>query len=767
MAKTQTNNRMKIRMNIVLGVIVVFGFGVLVGRLYRIQIVDGELYQSKALAQQLRPTSISAQRGSIYDRNMKTLASSADVWSVILSPAELGSPEELEKVAGFLAPLLGVDREKIIKQGQKKSSYYEVVKKKVDKQIADQVTAFALDNQINSVSLVKDTKRYYPYGELASTVLGFTDVDGKGAYGIESYYNKFMAGTPGMLVAAKNAKGGSMTLSYEKMYEPQDGNSLVLTIDEVVQHSLEKHLEAAVLEHKVGNRAAGIVMDVNTGAILAMATKYDFDPNDPSTLVDPASLVRVENFDSDPALLERLAAIADPDEREKVRREARQQMLQEEWYGQWRNKAICDPYEPGSVFKILTAAMALDTGVVKPEGQYFFCPGYHVVAGRRKGCWKTAGHGSIDFTHAVKFSCNPAFMMVGAKIGAERFDSYFDRFGLKEPTGIDLPGEADSYFYDDLAALDRQSEEYLASCSFGQTFKITSIQLITAVSAAVNGGRLMQPYVVAQVIDPEGNVVSTTEPVMRRQVISAETSRTLAGILERVVKDPDGSGRYSYVPGYRVGGKTGTSEKLDLKADVHTASFLGIAPSNSPEIAVLIILDEPHMENVYGSVIAAPVVGAVMADILPYLGVEPQYTEKELEELDVEVPEVTGKIMHDAIGELTIRGLGYKVVGEGVNVTRQLPVKGETCPKGATVILYTDGGVAPEQIVVPNVVGMSGQQANRTILNAGLNIRIRGDAIKTPNTVAIAQDPPEGTPVEEGTVVTVEFSSQPAAPPEG
>ena len=441
--------------------------------------------------------------------------------------------------------------------------------------------------------------------------------------------------------------------------------------------------------------------------------------------------------------------------------EARKEALGKAQFQQWRNKAISDPYEPGSVFKVITSAIALDLNVVKPTGQYFTCPGYHIVAGRRKACWKSVGHGTINFTEAVKFSCNPAFMMVGASIGPQNFYDYFDRFGLRETTRIDLPGEADGIFYD-YATLAKESGEELASSSFGQTFKVTPIQIVTAVSAAVNGGKLMQPYVVSQVLDPEGNVISTTEPVVKRQVISEETSKVLDGILEHVVGDSDGSGRYAYVPGYRVGGKTGTSEKLDAKEDGEVtkriSSFLGVAPSNDPQICVLVLLDEPHMQNIYGSIIAAPIVGAVMTDVLPYLGVEPQYNEKEIAELEVEVPALSGQKIHDAIAMLTAKSLKYKTVGEGITVTRQLPAAGEVCPKGSTVILYTDKETQSGSIAVPNVLGLSAQQANRTLLNAGLNIRLAGDDIENAQSMAISQEPAPETMVDEGAVVTVTFA---------
>lgn len=756
----KTGNSMKIKMNIALAFMLIVGFGTLVVRLYMLQIAQGEFYRSKALSQQMRPTAIPAARGTIYDRNMKTLAASATVFMVTISPAEIKDEQELSKIADFLAPLLELDRDKIIQRGQKKSSYYEILKQRVEKEIADQITEFTLKENIIGVNLVENTKRYYPFGDLCSTVIGFTDNDNRGAYGIESYYNKILSGTPGMVVSAKNAISGNMPFAYDKMFAPVDGNSLVLTIDEVVQHSLEKHLETAVIEHNVKNRAVAIAMDVKTGAVLGMTTKPDFDPNEPSVLQDPDAQARLDAYLQSEEFHMQLAAISDPAEREKEEARLWQLALQDEWYAQWRNKAISDPYEPGSVFKVITSSMALDLGVVRPTGQTFYCPGYQIVAGRRKSCWKAGGHGTINFTEAVKYSCNPAFMTVGAAIGPDNFYTYFDRFGLREPTGIDLPGEAEGIFYN-IKTLSKESGEELASSAFGQTFTVTPLQLITAVSAAVNGGKLMQPYVVSQVLDPGGNVVSTTEPTVRRTVMSEESSRLIADILEHVVADADGSGRYSYVPGYRIGGKTGTSEKLDAKEDGEVtkriSSFLGVSPSNDPQVAVLVMLDEPHMQNVYGSIIAAPVVGAIFSDIMPYLGVDPQYTEKELTQKEVAVPFVTGKILHDAIADLTMRGLKYKTVGEGVSVVRQLPSSSEVMPKGGTVILYTDQNQEIAQVTVPNVVGLTAQQANRTILNTKLNVKTVGEASDEGARV-LSQYPAAGTLIDEGTVITISFT---------
>ncbi len=747
MAKAPTN-KMRIRMNFVLTVILVVGFATLIFRLYQIQIRDGQNYQKLALEQQLRSTTISAKRGSIFDRNMKTLAASATVWTVFISPAQIADEAELSLIADKLSVILEVDRQTIIDRGKNKKSYYEIIKNKIEKTVADKVTRFVLENNIKSVNLEEDTKRYYPYGSLASTVLGFTGSENKGAYGVESYYDKFLSGTPGMVVSAKNAKGADMPFRYQQLYDPQDGNSVVLTIDEVVQHFLEKHLETAVVEHNVQNRAAGIVMNVKTGEILGMATKPDFDPNQPLVIGD-------KNIT---AQLTKLKANGEE--------EAYNSLLRQAQFDQWRNKAISDPYEPGSVFKIITASTALDLNVVKETGDYFTCPGYLVVAGRRKACWKTAGHGTIDFTQAIKFSCNPAFMMVGARIGAVSFYNYVDCFGFLEPTKIDLPGEADSYFYP-LSLLAKESGEELASSSFGQTFKVTPIQLITAASAAVNGGKLMQPFVVKQVLDPEGNVISTTQSQEKRQVIAQGTSKRIASLLEHVVKDPDGSGKYAYIPGYRVGGKTGTSEKLDKKVEgqvaYRVASFLGFAPADDPEIMVLVLLDEPHMQNIYGSVIAAPVVGGILSDILSYLGVEPQYTESELAALDVSVPYVTDSMIHDAQSKLTALGLKNKVIGSGTKVLKQIPGSGQPMPKGGTVLLYTQEEKKDTKAQVPNVVGMSGQQANKAILNAGFNIKIMGIGIEKSTSVATKQTPAAGESAELGSVITVQFLDKEAA----
>ena len=727
------------RLLIVCLCIVALGFGMVVYNLYKVQITQGDFYQQRAIAQQLRTTPITANRGTIYDRNGNTLAVSATVWTVLFSPHDIDDAEA-EILADGMSEILGVDREFVIEKAKNKKNYYQIVKKKVEKETADKVIAFAAEHKIAGVSLQKDSKRYYPYGSLGSSVLGFVNEENQGAYGIESYYNTTLSGTPGKVVAAKNAWGTDMPFSYQEMYDAKDGHSLVLTLDETIQHMLDKHLETAVVEHKVRNRAAGIIMDVKSGEILGMTTKPDFDPNEAYEIADPAAKAAVEALRGDD--------------------EAYQQALNAARFAQWNNKCISEPYEPGSVFKIVTLSTGLETGAVVPSN-HFHCPGFYMVGNVRKGCWKTAGHGDQDLAAAVRNSCNPAFMMVGQRIGAERFYDYFSNFGFTETTGVDLPGEAIGSYHSKKALTNPNDyENSLTSCSFGQTFKVTPLQLITAVAAAVNGGTLYEPHVVKQILDAEGNIVQNIEPNAKRQVISAETSAIVCQMLETVVTE--GSGKNSYIPGYRIGGKTGTSEKIDLMnktgEDRKVLSFVGIAPMDDPQIACLVLLDEPTLVNEYGSTIAAPVVGSILADVLPYLGMEKVYTEEELKKLDVYVENQAGKVAHDAQSACTRTGLNARIIGGGGIVVSQIPAAGSTVPKGSTIMLYTDESAESDVVTVPDVIGKSGLVVNRLVLNAGLNIKITGVGIENENAVAAKQTPAGGTEVPRGTVVTIDFA---------
>ena len=655
--------------------------------------------------------------------------------------------------------------------------------------------------------------------------MGFVNAyDNRGAYGLESYYNKVLTGSEGRIVSAKNGQNGEMPFQYEKLYESQDGNSLVLTIDEVVQHFVEKHLEIAVNEHEVKERATAIVMDVDTGEILAMASKPDFDPNNPRQLTDKQAVIRLEKEIAKKRTSSTVQANTQTDENaqtansgevinqgtqgentEQVQQTVQQgttatteqkeltvadvtdedllydnlraralnggltedefdEWLLDEQNRQWRNKVISDPYEPGSVFKLITVSAALDSGSVTMDNTYY-CIGYKEVAGNKIHCWKrtNGGHGSQTLADAIKHSCNPAMIEVGQQTGVENFTTYFDRFGLGDLTGIDLPGEATGIHY----TADNMGIAELSSSAFGQTFKVTTIQLITGLSAALNGGNLMQPYIVRQVIDSDHNIVETTEPTVKRQVISEETSEKICYMGEQVVAGgSDATGRNAAIPGYRIGGKTGTSEKLDNFDENgvqygNVLSFLGFAPADDPKIAILVALDEPVVGDAQSSTIAAPVVGAMLEDILPYLGYEPSFTDEEkAEQEDVTVQTYLGEKPHEAQSRIRNAGLKTEIIGQGTSVLKQIPEPGKTLPYGGTVILYTDQSEADSIGTVPDVVGRSVSDANQMITNAGFNINIVGEVPEGQEEIVITQDPPAGSTAETGSIITVSLEEE-------
>ncbi len=755
MRQRSASSKMRGRMRFVLAVFMALGFAVLVSQLFMIQLVQGEMYQERASGQQTRSIVVRANRGTIYDRNMTELARSGSVWNVCLSPAEIEkdrldslkaglTENRLDDLATGLAEILELDKEFILQEAGDKTKYYKAIKRRVDHDTMQRVLEF-ITSEVEGVPDYKgvffepDTKRYYPFGNLASTVLGFTNFDNQGAYGIESYYNKVLSGTDGMVVSAKDAKGADMVYKYSQINDAKNGNSIVLTIDETIQHILERHLETAFIEHGLGNKCAGIVQDIKTGEILAMSTMTDFDPNHPEELKNPLSIAKLEEF------------VQTHSEDSEEYKEFRQNLQ----YDQWRNKAVSDIYEPGSVFKLITAATALDNNLVSlNEG--FYCSGECKVANHTFHCHRLTGHGSQNFIEGIQNSCNPVFIAVGQRIGGALLHDYMQGFGFGEPTGVDLPGEENGIIQP-LALLEKPGMVELSSNSFGQSFKVSPLQMITAASATVNGGKLMRPYVVKQVIDSEGNVLETTQPLVRRQVISEQTSETMRMLVESVVTD--GSGSNAAVPGYRIGGKTGTSEKLDIRdRDVNVLSFCGFAPMEDPKYAVLVMLDEPTMARqlLFGSTIAAPVVGAIMQEMLPYVGLEPQYTAEELVQKDVVVPDLTGKKPHDAQAELlTERGLRMRYEGEGPSIIRQIPQAGATMPKGGTVIVFTDEESLDTEIMVPYVVGLPLIRANRDILDAGLNIELRGFLQEGVPSIVAEQWPLAGEQAQTGDLVVV------------
>ena len=718
---------------------------VIILRLFYLQVYAGEEYRQQALDQQLRVTTLTPRRGSIYDRNMTVLAKSATVWTIVLSPATIKDDAQKTLIAENLSEILDVPYDTVYEKAGMKASYYQVIKRKAEDEETKEVRQFIADNDLACISVVEDSKRYYPFGNFLAAVLGFTGVDNQGLAGLEAYYDGYLSGKNGRVLSAKNAWGTDMPYTYEELYEPQDGDSLVLTIDEGIQHFVEKYLEVAIDEYHVQNRAIGMVMDVNTGALLAMAVKDDFDPNDPFTIHD-------EDVQAELDLIE------NEDEYKKALQEAQQE--------QWRNKAISDTYEPGSVFKSVTASASLEEGVVTPEDG-FYCAGFLHVGDRDIHCDKTTGHGQETFVQGFAHSCNPVFMTIGARLGAENFFKYFEAFGFMKPTGIDLPGEAapaQGVTYHSLDTL--QNEVSLAVSSFGQTFKVTPIQMLTAVSTVVNGGYLVEPHVVGSIIDASGNIVETYGTETKRQVISETTSETMRMLMEAVVTE--GGGKNCALTGYRIGGKSGTSEKIDLydefgnQLDERIASFVAVAPIDDPQIAVIVILDEPHPDNDfrYGSVLAAPVVREILADTLPYLGIEPEYSEEESEYMDVTVPYLLEYGLLDAQTELRNSGLAYEIKGEGSKVVKQVPEAGMPIPHNGSVLLYTEEDYEVEMGTVPNVIGMTPANANATLINAGFNIRIVGSGTTDTTAKASKQSVEEGVKLEKGTVVEVEFYSE-------
>ncbi len=731
-----TNGAMRRKILAMAALLVLVGFGSVVYSLVDLQIVHYEDYKVKAENQQLKDTVIPANRGIIYDANMKVLAQSATVWNVAVAPSDIDEADRAG-IASGLAAILDMDEQTILDKLNKTESAYQSVKLKVDKPVADAVRQFALEGNngksYQGISLSQDSKRYYPYGNFAASVLGFTGTDNNGLAGLEKQYDDVLSGTPGRELSAQTATGKDMGYDSDSYYAPKDGNSLVLTIDEVIQHYAEKELERAVTDYNVTGRGVVIVMDVKTGGILAMATKGDFDPNDPFTIYDEAQRAAVDAVQDDPAT-------TDVDEHKEA--------LSAAQYAQWRNKAVSDLYEPGSVFKIVTASAALDSGS-STLNDTFTCTGSIDVSGVTMHCAKLTGHGKETFSQALINSCNPAFIQIGTKMGAETFFNYFNAFGLTQKTGIDLPGEAQSQFY----TADTLGPVQLASSSFGQSNKVTPIQMITAVATAANGGNLVQPHLVSKILDADGNLVKDMEPEVKRQVISQETSSTICSILQ------DSVGRAA-VKGYRVGGKSGTSQKLDSdNPDALISSFVGIAPCDDPQVAVLVILDEPQNKvdgELFGGYLAAPVVGQIMSQALPYLGVEKVYTEEEAAEADVTVPNMVGTEVANAQVTLTRdKGFSVDVRGSGSAVVRQSPTGG-TLPRGSTVVLYTDASIADQLVTVPDLSGRDVSAVQQTLTALGLNLRKDGNP-DLGTAVATTQDVAAGTQVPVGTVVTVGF----------
>ncbi len=725
-----------------LAIIIILGFGATIFGMGYSQLYKGDFFKTKAETQQLSDTAITAQRGIIYDANMSVLAQSASAWKISLNAtafAEIPAKAQ-EQVYSVLINTLGVTREYLENKASYKQYNSVSIKTKVEKEAKDKLEAFVkgtfIDKNNNEqsfgsvVMIDEDVKRYYPYSTLASQILGFTGTDNNGLSGLESYYNSTLTGVDGRVISARSNSSVAQDIEYKSVYEAKQGTSLVLTVDETIQRYLENALSSCY-ETSKANSCTGIVMDVKTGAILAMSTKGDFDPNDPYTINDKRTI-------------ESINKITDTKEKEKAEEEA--------MYSQWRNRAISDTYEPGSVFKLITMAAGLEENVVKYD-EKFTCTGSVNVADRIYSCHNTAGHGTQTLTEGLMNSCNPYFITIGQRLGVDTFYKYFEAFGFTEETGIDLPGEASPKAGVTYFKKDTMTKVNLASSSFGQSFQITPIQMITAVNAIANDGKLMQPYIVSKTLDSDGNVILQNQPIEKRQVVSESTSEKIMASMEQVALN--GTARNAYVAGYRVGGKTGTSDKLNNVGQV-VASFVGVAPTNDPRITVLIVVDEPEGAT-GGGAVAAPVAGEVIENTLTYLNVERQYNDSEKALLDVQVPSVTGDSVSEAKSSLEEDKFSVQIVGEGDKVLSQMPASGQYIPQGGVIVLYTEKQKKKMKTVVPDFTGMTITEANYAAVNAGINIKVSGNSLSEESMTAYRQSSLKGSEVESGSTVTVYF----------
>ena len=734
------NQRLRQRTAVLIILILVIGFGAAIARLGYLTVVQGSSLQEDAVGQQLKDTTIPAKRGTIYDANGKVLAESASVWQVVMAPIYFKTDEQRKAAAEGLSEILGLDYDNVYEKTTQES-YYVVVKRKIEVEARDKVLELidTLSEEYdcgNVIQLLDDYKRYYPQNDLASCVIGFTGSDEQGLEGVEYQYDSYLSGTPGRIITAKNARGTDMPFQYEQNVEAEDGNSIYLTIDETVQSICEKYMKQGIADNNVLNRGVCIAMDVNTGAILAMVTVDGYDLNDPYTL--PKETQKKIN-----ALSEKKQA----------------QAASEALAAMWRNKAITDTYMPGSVFKMCTASMALEEDKVN-DSSTFVCTGSIVVGGETIHCSHLEGHGTQNFVQATSNSCNPAFIQIGQLLGINKFCQYYQGFGFSEKTGIDLPGEADDSFWKEGTMPDVD----LAVASFGQNFSITPIQMITACSAVANGGYVLQPYVVSKITDSNGNVIKNVEKKVKRQVVSKATSDKMNEILAYNTETSGAS--QGYVAGYKVAGKTGTSEKKGVKVissfdEDYIASFCGYAPADDPQIAMLVFFDTPSGGAYYGSQVAAPVFINIMSEILPYLEIKTEYTESELEYIDVSAGDYTGMTVSDAESAAQTDGFTTTVKGNGEKVIAQIPAVSSKIPSGGNVVLYTDDTSRSETVTVPNLVGYSAAEVNNVASAYGLNVSFSGAS--DTGVVSTSQDVTEGTSVSPGTVITVSFSSSPEA----
>lgn len=719
---------------LIMAVVIIFLMTTTVARVFYLTIVRGEELSEKAETQQLKDTEITAMRGTIYDSNGNVLAQSASVWNVFIDPLNI-KDKQRDLIVDEFANLFGydADEKKEFYDRTTHQNHYELVEKKVENNIKEKLSKFVSKNELGGcIGTEQTTKRYYPYGTLASSVIGFTGADDQGLSGIEAYYDEQLTGTNGRIITAKDAKSNNIANDYETSIAATDGDSIVLTINQTIQYYLEKGLRETMNEYQAKG-AYGVVMNCNTGAVLAMSSLPDYDCNEPYKLT----------YSKDKKAIKKLSD-------KTAKQEAESAAVQ----NQWRNFTVSDTYVPGSVFKTFVASAALEENVVNLNTTYN-CTGSIQVDKYKMKCHYHPGHGTQTLTQGLENSCNPFFITIGQKLGVHNYFKYFDAFGFTQKTNIDLPGEASPQYYKE----DQYGIVELSSASFGQTNSLTPIQVCTGLCAIANGGKLLQPYLVSSIADANGKTVKKTQTKEIRQVISADTSEKVRKMMKSVVDN--GTGKNGYVAGYSVGGKTGTSTKLgeskNGEGDKYIVSFGAIAPSDDPEIAMLIIVDEPN-QDLGGGALCAPIAAQVTQEAMNVLGIEPKYNDSEMKDLSKQTPNVVGKSLDEAKKTLEENNLNFVVVGDDSTVTRQCPSGADTIPNGGTVYFYTDDS-EKQTVIVPNFNGLTVNEAKDLASSSNLNIQIAGNSMSSGTVVAYRQSEETQAKVEKGTVVTVTFKN--------
>lgn len=719
---------------LIMAVVIIFLMTTTVARVFYLTIVRGEELSEKAETQQLKDTEITAMRGTIYDSNGNVLAQSASVWNVFIDPLNI-KDKQRDLIVDEFANLFGydADEKKEFYDRTTHQNHYELVEKKVENNIKEKLSKFVSKNELGGcIGTEQTTKRYYPYGTLASSVIGFTGSDDQGLSGIEAYYDEQLTGTNGRIITAKDAKSNNIANDYETSIAATDGDSIVLTINQTIQYYLEKGLRETMNEYQAKG-AYGVVMNCNTGAVLAMSSLPDYDCNEPYKLT----------YSKDKKAIKKLSD-------KTAKQEAESAAVQ----NQWRNFTVSDTYVPGSVFKTFVASAALEENVVNLNTTYN-CTGSIQVDKYKMKCHYHPGHGTQTLTQGLENSCNPFFITIGQKLGVHNYFKYFDAFGFTQKTNIDLPGEASPQYYKE----DQYGIVELSSASFGQTNSLTPIQVCTGLCAIANGGKLLQPYLVSSIADANGKTVKKTQTKEIRQVISVDTSEKVRKMMKSVVDN--GTGKNGYVAGYSVGGKTGTSTKLgeskNGEGDKYIVSFGAIAPSDDPEIAMLIIVDEPN-QDLGGGALCAPIAAQVTQEAMNVLGIEPKYNDSEMKDLSKQTPNVVGKSLDEAKKTLEENNLNFVVVGDDSTVTRQCPSGADTIPNGGTVYLYTDDS-EKQTVNVPNFSGLTVNEAKDLASSSNLNIQIAGNSMSSGTVVAYRQSEETQAKVEKGTVVTVTFKN--------